>query len=102
MILAPFTCRVLVAEIDSRLGMYNVPSFTLARAVGGLFGWYWLQIMKRHNTSLVIMASVRNKTSRAGLIMDVYVLTIHKGFILGEGFLSIVNLILQGVKAPHF
>jgi uncharacterized oligopeptide transporter (OPT) family protein len=25
-----------------------------------------------------------------------------KGFILGEGFLSIVNLVLQGLQVPHF
>lgn len=25
-----------------------------------------------------------------------------QGFILGEGFLSIVNLVLQGFQVPHF
>lgn len=63
------------------VGMYNVPSFTLARAIGGVFGWYWVQIMRRSNTPLIIMAS---------------------GFILGEGFLSIVNLLLQGFQVPHY
>lgn len=62
------------------VGMYNVPSFTLARAIGGIGGWYWIHVMKRSNTPLIILAS---------------------GFILGEGFLSIVNLILQGLKVPH-
>ncbi|KAL2889036.1 putative oligopeptide transporter [Ceratocystis lukuohia] len=42
------------------IGMYNVPSFTIARTLGGL------------------------------------------GFILGEGFLSIVNLILQSLRISHF
>ncbi|KEY69488.1 hypothetical protein S7711_02026 [Stachybotrys chartarum IBT 7711] len=62
------------------IGMYNVPSFTLARAIGGLFAWYWGQRLKRSSTPLIILAS---------------------GFILGEGFLSIVNLLLQSLKVPH-
>jgi uncharacterized oligopeptide transporter (OPT) family protein len=61
--------------------MYNVPSFTLARAIGGVFAWYWGHFMKRSSTPLIILAS---------------------GFILGEGFLSIVNLVLQGLRVPHF
>ncbi|KAL7892598.1 OPT superfamily oligopeptide transporter [Trichoderma sp. SZMC 28014] len=62
------------------IGMYNVPSFTLARAIGGVFSWYWLSVQKRSTTPLIIIAS---------------------GFILGEGFLSIVNLWLQALKVPH-
>ncbi|KAL5597561.1 hypothetical protein FOBRF1_011354 [Fusarium oxysporum] len=62
------------------VGMYNVPSFTLARTVGGLFAWYWTHIARRTQTPLIILAS---------------------GFILGEGFLSIVNLLLQGLDVPH-
>ncbi|KAK7398752.1 OPT superfamily [Neonectria punicea] len=63
------------------VGIYNVPSFTLARTAGGLFAWYWVHVLRRANTPLIILAS---------------------GFILGEGFLSIVNLFLQGLRVPHF
>ncbi|KAL9477034.1 hypothetical protein ACSS6W_006875 [Trichoderma asperelloides] len=63
------------------VGMYNVPSFTLARAIGGIFSWYWLSVRKQSTTPLIIIAS---------------------GFILGEGFLSIVNLWLQALKVPHY
>ncbi|OAA76338.1 oligonucleotide transporter [Akanthomyces lecanii RCEF 1005] len=63
------------------VGMYNVPSFTLARAAGGILTWVWLHLMKRSSTPLIILAS---------------------GFILGEGFLSIVNLIMEGLSVPHF
>lgn len=38
--------------------MYNVPSFTLARSIGGLFSWYWVQVLRRSNTPLIILASV--------------------------------------------
>lgn len=43
-----------------QLGMYNVPSFTLARAAGGILTWVWLHLMKRSSTPLIILASVRN------------------------------------------
>ncbi|KAL8387740.1 hypothetical protein RB595_009706 [Gaeumannomyces hyphopodioides] len=56
------------------VGMYNVPSFTLARTVGGLLCWYWKTHRGREDTPLIILAS---------------------GFILGEGFLSIANLLMQ-------
>lgn len=61
-------------------GMYNVPSFTLARAVGGLLAWYWVSIRKQSETPLVLLAS---------------------GLILGEGLLSILNLALASASVPH-
>ncbi|KAF9869322.1 OPT oligopeptide transporter [Colletotrichum karsti] len=63
------------------VGMYNVPSFTLARTVGGLLSWYWISRRGQSSTPLIVLAS---------------------GFILGEGFLSIVNLVLQSVGVPHY
>ncbi|KAI0181988.1 OPT superfamily oligopeptide transporter [Hypoxylon sp. FL1284] len=62
------------------VGMYNVPSFTLARTIGGLINWYWRVYLRKTDTPLIVLAS---------------------GFILGEGFLSIVNLILQSAQVPH-
>ncbi|KAI0518455.1 OPT oligopeptide transporter protein-domain-containing protein [Xylaria bambusicola] len=62
------------------VGMYNVPSFTLARTIGGLMNWYWRVRLGKDDTPLIVLAS---------------------GFILGEGFLSIVNLILQSSQVPH-
>jgi hypothetical protein len=43
---------------DSASGMYNVPSFTLARAVGGILAWHWASVLNRSHTSLIIIASV--------------------------------------------
>ncbi|KAM3537726.1 hypothetical protein ARSEF1564_009350 [Beauveria bassiana] len=63
------------------VGMYNVPSFTLARAAGGILAWVWLHVMRRSSTPLIILAS---------------------GFILGEGFLSIANLVMEGLSVPHY
>ncbi|VBB77277.1 Putative oligopeptide transporter [Podospora comata] len=62
------------------VGMYNVPSFTLARTIGGLLSWWWRSYKGWQDTPLIVLAS---------------------GFILGEGFLSIVNLIMQSAGVPH-
>ncbi|KXT05216.1 hypothetical protein AC578_8350 [Pseudocercospora eumusae] len=62
------------------VGMYNTPSFTLARTVGGLMAWYWTVWKKREETPMIVLAS---------------------GLILGEGLMSIVNLGLASGKVPH-
>ena len=61
-------------------GMYNVPSFTLARTIGGLLNWYWRVYRKREETPVIVLAS---------------------GLILGEGVVSIVNLVLASLEVPH-
>jgi len=60
--------------------MFNVPSFTLARAIGGFVNWYWQTYKQREETPIVVLAS---------------------GLILGEGVVSIVNLVLASIKVPH-
>ena len=62
------------------VGMYNVPSFTLARTIGGLVNWYWRIYRKREDTPVIVLAS---------------------GLILGEGLVSIVNLALASLQVPH-
>lgn len=44
------------------VGMYNVPSFTLARAIGGIIAWVWVSKLKRSTTPLIILASVSYDT----------------------------------------
>ncbi|KAF2969894.1 hypothetical protein GQX73_g3667 [Xylaria multiplex] len=39
------------------VGMYNVPSFTLARTIGGLVNWYWRVRLRRDDTPLIVLAS---------------------------------------------
>lgn len=62
------------------VGMYNVPSFTLARAVGGVINWYWSIYRGRDDTPVIVLAS---------------------GLILGEGMASILNLGLASLQVPH-
>lgn len=71
------------------VGMYNTPSFTLARALGGAVQWAWSRRYpsaaggggEQQQTVLVVLAS---------------------GLILGEGLVSIVNLVMAGIGVPHF
>ena len=60
--------------------MYNVPSFTIARTIGGLVNWYWRSYRQREEAPVIVLAS---------------------GLILGEGVMSIVNLLLASLKVPH-
>ncbi|KAL8998560.1 MAG: hypothetical protein Q9169_002400 [Polycauliona sp. 2 TL-2023] len=62
------------------VGMYNTPSFTLARTIGGLVSWYWRWYRKREDTPVIVLAS---------------------GLILGEGLVSILNLCLASLEVPH-
>ncbi|KAK3628381.1 OPT super [Elasticomyces elasticus] len=63
------------------VGMYNTPSFTLARTVGGVGAWGWVRWRKGEGeTGMIVLAS---------------------GLILGEGLVSIVNLGLASGGVPH-
>lgn len=64
------------------VGMYNTPSFTLARAVGGGLQWWWnRKFGSEGQTMLVVLAS---------------------GLILGEGLVSMANLLMASAGVPHF
>ena len=62
------------------VGMYNTPSFTLARTIGGAVNWYWRIYRGREETPVIVLAS---------------------GLILGEGLVSILNLVLASSQVPH-
>lgn len=64
------------------VGMYNTPSFTLARTAGGLLMWFWMRRQGKEGgeTVMIVLAS---------------------GLILGEGLFSIVNLGLASGGVPH-
>ncbi|KAK5052045.1 hypothetical protein LTR84_002849 [Exophiala bonariae] len=62
------------------VGMYNTPSFTLARTAGGVVSLWWVHWKGRGETTVVVLAS---------------------GLILGEGVVSIVNLVLASLAVPH-
>ena len=39
------------------VGMYNTPSFTLARTAGGVIAWYWVTWKGRGETRVIVLAS---------------------------------------------
>ena len=71
---------VIPGGIAVAVGMYNTPSFTLARFVGGMVSAYWVQWKGREEVPVVVLAS---------------------GLILGEGVVSILNLGLAALEIPH-
>ena len=61
--------------------MYNTPSFTLARVIGGVASWWW----------------IRRCHQRDNEGQKVLVVIVASGFILGEGVCSIINLGMAAV-----
>ena len=53
---------IIPGGIAVAVGMYNVPSFTLARTVGGLLAWWWRGRMGWADTPLIVLASVRTSS----------------------------------------
>jgi uncharacterized oligopeptide transporter (OPT) family protein len=125
------------------VGMFNVPSFTLARAIGGIIAWWWARrnppatpgplpppsdqghiinpaTDETHDTdgptndtssSPLISARVEvqptSRTQPSPLdpsqedTSSSTVVVLASGLILGEGVLSIANLIFASFKVPH-
>jgi OPT family oligopeptide transporter len=95
------------------VGIFNVPSFTLARAIGGIIAWWWARGHSRNdeNSSADHPAMPRTDaddptkpTARATDDADAAsssVVILASGLILGEGIMSIVNLVLASGSVPH-
>ncbi|KAL4970617.1 OPT family oligopeptide transporter [Aspergillus stella-maris] len=109
------------------VGIFNVPSFTLARAIGGLIAWCWSRshAIKRAERKPEVEPSQRSRgqqpagsdgepllpadgqpTSPATGDDDAdaassSVVVLASGLILGEGIMSIVNLLLASGGVPH-
>lgn len=66
------------------VGIYNTPSFTIARFIGGLASSIWLHKRKGDlgaKTKIIVFSS---------------------GLILGEGVCSIFDMLFTNMKVPHF
>ncbi|OJJ35122.1 hypothetical protein ASPWEDRAFT_40286 [Aspergillus wentii DTO 134E9] len=105
------------------VGIFNVPSFTLARAIGGLIAWWWSRKHADHNpptqvasdtdvhltvephaaesTSHAAVAKSPEQAAKEADAASSAVVVLASGLILGEGILSIVNLLLASGKVPH-
>lgn len=109
------------------VGIFNVPSFTLARAIGGLIAWWWA---RRHSNKVAAggpdpstddiqtnLSDSWTAEGRAGSSTGLHnqqqaaakeadsasssVVVLASGLILGEGIISIVNLLLASGGVPH-
>ncbi|KAJ5332300.1 uncharacterized protein N7506_006083 [Penicillium brevicompactum] len=104
------------------VGIFNVPSFTLARAIGGIIAWWWSrkhsQSSKNQQTSengdrgsssqantgpetLSVQGSPSAQESEKADAASSTVVVLASGLILGEGIMSIVNLLLASGRVPH-
>jgi OPT family oligopeptide transporter len=62
------------------IGIYNTPSFTLARFIGGLIAYWWMRHGERNRVKMIIFSS---------------------GLVLGEGLFSGFTLLWTGLGVPH-
>lgn len=105
------------------VGMFNVPSFTLARAIGGLIAWWWSRAHsgradprteiepvstdrpdEQPGSAERATPAVRSSAQMTEADADAAssgVVVLASGLILGEGIMSIVNLLLASGKVPH-
>lgn len=113
------------------VGIFNVPSFTLARAIGGIIAWWWSRKhseasqrpVSNDNSGGVDDArasTAQDNSSASQGSMDAHpirdpipapiekadiasssVVVLASGLILGEGIMSIVNLLLASGRVPH-
>lgn len=75
------------------IGIYNPPSFTLARVIGGLIASYWEKYCDSESPG------ADGPYKKIGNFLIVIVAS---GFVLGEGTFAIINMLLHALKVPHF
>ncbi|GAA5815109.1 hypothetical protein MFLAVUS_008615 [Mucor flavus] len=75
------------------IGIYNPPSFTLARVIGGLIASYWEKYCDSGSPG------TDGPYKKIGKI---FIVIVASGFVLGEGTFAIVNMSLHALKVPHF
>lgn len=75
----------LPSGIAVGIGIYNTPNFTLARFVGGVIAYWWINF--------------GNKTAGNNRIA---MIIFSSGLVLGEGLLSVVTMLLTSLGVKHF
>lgn len=120
------------------VGMFNEPSFTLARAIGGLVAWWWSRkhskntatgsrnqglefesptqatasgrdsgehsqnLLTPHRShSHIAGGKSAEQTAEETDAVSSTVVVLASGLILGEGIISIINLLLASGGVPH-
>lgn len=105
------------------VGIFNEPSFTLARAIGGLIAWWWsrkytsshrhqirdsMSVSSDRGARIAAEPQPFNARPREPVQAISHadtaassVVVLASGLILGEGIISIVNLLLASGRVPH-
>ncbi|KAI7862292.1 OPT oligopeptide transporter protein-domain-containing protein [Spinellus fusiger] len=85
------------------IGIYNPPSFTLARVLGGVMGHYWNLYCDTLDPTEVYPLEDQSWFKRHRRIVGkVFIVIVASGFVLGEGMFAIVNLIMRSFNVPHY
>lgn len=93
--------RYIPQGIAFAIGMYNPPSFTLARVIGGYLCHVWNRYCDQASSTAAehdnsMFGNYRHKVGK------VFIIIVASGFVLGEGTFAIVNLVLRACNVPHF
>ncbi|GAA5834257.1 hypothetical protein JCM3766R1_004503 [Sporobolomyces carnicolor] len=81
--------KYLPSGIAFAIGFINTPSFSLARLVGGVISLYYTRNRSRTASSSSSSSGPASHLEHFGLII------VASGFVLGEGFASVVGLLLK-------
>ncbi|CDK24172.1 unnamed protein product [Kuraishia capsulata CBS 1993] len=75
--------KFLPSGVAVGIGIYNTPSFTLARFIGGFVSYFW------------------EKRSGGSHSAKVQMIIFSSGLVLGEGLFSVLNMLFTSLGVPH-
>lgn len=78
--------RWIPSGVAFAIGFLNTPSFSIARLIGGIIEFVYHRQLAMHPVE-------KNGRSRKG--SDIRLIVMASGFVLGEGIISVVSLILR-------
>ncbi|CAO3597280.1 unnamed protein product [Absidia cylindrospora] len=94
------------------IGMYNSPSFTLARVIGGLMTYYWHRYCDQRPAAQEEDEDGDNDSQKLGdfwldpryrsKVGKVLIIIIGSGFVLGEGTFALLNMVMHALHVPHY
>jgi uncharacterized oligopeptide transporter (OPT) family protein len=94
--------RFIPQGIAFAIGMYNPPSFTLARVIGGVVQYVWNRFCeipsKNEYHTKGWKAWVEPYRTIGG---KVFIVVVASGFVLGEGTFAIVNMTMRAFNVSH-
>jgi uncharacterized oligopeptide transporter (OPT) family protein len=82
--------RYLPSGVAFAIGFLNTPAFSIARLLGGILSlWYHRRLASRERVQN------RERGTQSSGASDIKLIVIASGFVLGEGVVSVVGLVLR-------